>query len=37
MGVIGLLCIATRWISQVRKLRRPPGIGLLSNEEIDRL
>lgn len=37
MGMIGLLCIGLRWMKQVQSLRRPPHIGLLSNEQIDRL
>lgn len=37
MGIIGLLCIGARWMKQVRNVKRPPNIGLLSNSEIDRL
>lgn len=37
MGIIGLAFIGIRWIVQVRKLKRPPHIGLFTNDEIDRL
>lgn len=37
MGILGLAFVAIRWIKQVRDLKRPPYIGLLSNHEIDRL
>lgn len=37
MGIIGLVCIAVRWMKQVQNLRKPPYVGHLSNSEIDRL